>query len=426
MADQTIKCPQCAFAIPLTEVLTGQIESSLQSRFAAASAAQERVLAEKRAVLVEQEKRLKSAQETLEAEVEKRLAGEQAKLRAAAIKKAIEDVAEKTAALEEELKEKAAKLSAAQKLELELRKNQQQLEERQENLDLEVQRKVDEQRKKIVEDTAKRSAEEQQLKLRQKDDLIKSMEARIGDLQRRIETGSQEAQGEALEGELKDTLQQAFPFDLFEDIKKGQRGADILQRVRNRAGKDCGSILWESKNTKDFQKPWIDKLKGDQRQANADIGVIMSMALPKEIEGFGLFQEVWVTNYRYAVSLATAFRETLQRVTRERVVSQSQDSAKDILYQYVTGQEFSMQVKAIIDAFTRMQEELDKEKRAMLRIWASREKQIQAVIENVINIRGSIEGYVGESKALPEIEALSLEAVTESDEDLSLAPDGTG
>lgn len=416
MPEQTIKCPNCDTAIPLTEVLTGQIESSLKERFEAELSERELELGRRRQALKEQEKGLKASQQALEEEIDKRLAAEKVRLQETAQKKATEAQAQKTAALERELKEKQAQLSAAQKLELELRKNRQKLEERQEALDLEVQRKIDEQRKKIVEETAKRSAEEQQLKLRQKDDLIKAMESKIGDLQRRIETGSQEAQGEALEGELKDTLQQAFPFDLFEDIKKGQRGADILQRVRNRAGKDCGTILWESKNTKDFQKTWLDKLKGDQQQAGADIGVIMSIALPKEVDGFGVYQDVWITDYRSAVNLATAFRETLIRVERERLVSQSQDSAKDILYQYVTGQEFTLQVKAIVDAFTRMQEELDKERRAMQRIWAGREKQIQAVVQNVINIRGSIEGYVGGPKALPEIESLSLELIAEEQE----------
>jgi hypothetical protein len=212
---------------------------------------------------------------------------------------------------------------------------------------------------------------------------------------------------------LKKNCRRSFPYDKIEEIKKGARGADILQTVRNTSGKECGTILWESKNTKDFQKAWVQKLKKDQQAAKANVSVIMSVALPEGIENFGKFDEVWVTNYRSAVGLCTAFRETLIRVERERMVTQHQDSMKDIVYKYVTGQEFAMRVKRIADAYIAMQRDLESEKRAMNRIWSKREKQITTVLDNLTGMRGEIEGIVGGEKALPTIDSLSLKGVAE-------------
>ncbi|KKK76341.1 hypothetical protein LCGC14_2864640, partial [marine sediment metagenome] len=177
-------------------------------------------------------------------------------------------------------------------------------------------------------------------------------------------------------------------------------------------------ILWESKNTKDFQKTWIGKLKSDQQDAKADIAVIMSVTLPDGIDSFDMYDGVWVTDYNSLKGLATALRQGLIEVARQKLITTGQDSIKDILYQYITGQEFTMRIRAAVEAFQRMNDELGKEKRAMTKIWNSREKQITTVIENVAGIHGSIEGLVGGQKALPEIETLSLESIADEDEEL--------
>jgi hypothetical protein len=250
--------------------------------------------------------------------------------------------------------------------------------------------------------------------MREKDDLIKSMQVQIENLKRRAESGSQEAQGEALEGALQDMLQQTFPFDRIEEVKKGQRGADVLQVVRNNTGKECGKILWESKYTKDFQKGWIEKLKKDQQEAGAEIAVITTITLPKEIKNFGPFENVWITNFASAAGLSAALRMGLINAAREKALTDNQETLKDIIYKYVTGREFAMQIRAVAEAFIRMQGDLNKEKRAMERVWKSREKQIETVLSNITGIRGSLEGYVGQ-KILPSMETLSLEAI-ETDE----------
>jgi hypothetical protein len=354
----------------------------------------------------------------LDEEVESRLAAERDKLAAAAKRKAREEIEVDLRAAQNDLKETSEKLAEARKTELELRKKERLLKEKQENLDLELLQRVEQERAKIAEELKAQAAEQQKLKLREKENLIKSLEEKVGDLQRRIEVGSQEGQGEALEGELIDILRRQFPFDQCEEIKKGQRGADILQRVRNQAGGFCGTILWESKNTKAFANDWIDKLKNDQREAGANLAVLMTMAMPAEVDDFDLYHDVWVTNFASAMSLCVVLRQMLIDIDRERIVSQHREGMKDVIYSYVTGNEFVQRVKMIASAYQQMQVDLESEKRSMNRIWKKREKQITSVLDNVSGMWGEIEGLmVGAGASLPKIDALSLEAIAEDEEE---------
>ena len=328
----------------------------------------------------------------------------------------LEALGEEIEALEQELAEKRTQLAEANRKELEFLKKQRELEEKAEALDLEVERKLAAERKKIAEEAGAKATEEQLLKLREKDDKIDSLTKTINDLKRKAEQGSQESQGEALEGALQDLLQQTFPFDRFEEVKKGQRGADILQVVHNPAGKECGKILWESKNAKEFSNKWVEKLKGDQQDAGAEIAVIASVALPKDIRGFALYESIWLTDFASCAGLATALRLALINAAREKALAANQDTLKDVIYKYVTGQEFAMQIRAIADAFIRMKEELDREKRATERMWKSREKQLETVISNIAGIRGSLEGYLG-PKALPPTDQFALDEGTPEDQE---------
>jgi len=416
MPDQTIKCPKCGTQIPLTEALTGQIEQSIKLRYEAEAAEKAKELDKEKKILKQKAKELEAKGQAIDEQVAEQLKTERKKIAEVERKKIIAEQSEQTKALEEELAEQKNKLREANKKELELLKKQQELEQAKENIELEVQRKITEERKKISDEASRKAIEEQQLKMREKDDQLASMKKQIDELKRKAEVGSQEAQGEALEHELQECLERTFAYDRFQEVKKGTRGADILQIVHNTSGKECGKILWESKNTKDFQKSWIEKLKKDQQQANADIAVIMSVALPAVIDSFDMYDGVWVTDYKSLKGLATALRQGLIEVARQKLITTGQDSIKDVLYHYITGQEFIMRIRAVVEAFQRMNDELAKEKRAMTRIWNSREKQITTVIENVAGIHGSIEGLVGAQKALPEIETLSLESIVEEEE----------
>ena len=416
MPDQTIKCPKCGTQIPLTEALTDPIEQVIKAKYETEAAQKEKEYQVRLKEIQQQTKELEAKGEAIDEQVAERLKTERKEIVEAERKKIIAEQSEKTKALHEELEEKNKKISEANKKELELLKKQRQLEEQSEQLELQVERKISEERKKISEEASKKAVEENMLRMREKDDLIKAMQEKIEDLKRKAETGSQERQGEALEEQLQEVLQQTFPFDRFEEIKKGARGADILQIVRNSAAKECGSILWESKNTKDFQKGWVEKLKNDQREASANLAVIMSIALPSEIESFGIYQDIWVTDYKSVIGLAMALRQSLVNLKRSEIIQANQASLKDVIYNYITSQEFAMHIKAVVSAYKQMQEDLDSEKRSMQRIWKKRETQIQKVMGNVTDIYATIEGLVGSQNVLPDIEPLSLEAVADDQE----------
>ena len=366
MSEQTIKCPKCGAEIPLTEALKDSIRDSLRSE-----------------------------------------------IEATANKKALEQFSAKERVLQEELEEKRKQLSEANKKELELLKKQQELEQAKENIELEVQRKITEERKRISEEASKKAVEEQQLKMREKDDQLTAMKKQIDELKRKAEVGSQERQGEVLEEELKELLERKFPRDDFEDVLKGNRGADIIQVVNSPSGKVCGKILWESKNTKEFSKAWIEKLKKDQAGAGAEFAILMTVAMPREVRDFDYHNDVWVTNYKCAIGLCTSLRQSLINAARERIIAEGQEGMKDFVYKYVTGPEFGRRIKRIVDAYVQMKADLETEQRSMLRIWKKREKQIAVIIENAAEMRGEIEGLVGGQKALPEIETLSLDSIAE-------------
>jgi hypothetical protein len=441
MTSNQIKCPHCGKDIEVSEVLTHSIRESMkaevegelarkEAQFAVqekAFKAKEKELASKlsgieeevnekvkaeRAKMAQEKKALEAQRQEIDEEVAAKVKAEKQKLAEEALKKAKEEVAEQNSVMAAQLEAERQKNKESQKRELDLLKKQASLESREEALELELHRKMNEERKKIFEEAQKKVTQEQELKSREKDDLIKSLQSQMEHMQRKMELGSQEAAGEALEGSLKDKLSQIFPFDIFEDIKKGARGADIIQRVRNNAAKECGSILWEAKNAQTFSNQWLTKLKADQKEAGADIPVLATVTLPKDINGSGLVDDVWVTDYKTAVCLATPLRQILINVAREKAIAAHQDSMKDVLYRYITGQEFVREVKSIVTAFSKMKDDLETEKRFAMKNWKSRETQMTMVIGSVSNIYGAIEGYVGQ-KQLPQIDPLLLEGLAE-------------
>lgn len=414
MANNLIKCPHCGRDIEVTEVLTHQIRESMRTELEGELAKKEQEFVRQQAILKAKEEELAQQKKSINEQIAEKLVAERKKIVEQEKSKILAEQSQQTKALEQELEDKKRQLSEAVRKELDLRKDRQKLEDEKQALELTVQRKLDEERKKIAEDAVAKAAGENQLKIKEKDQLIESLRKQAQDWQRRAEQGSQEAQGEALEGALQDSLMQTFPFDVFTEVKKGQRGADIIQTVRNTNGKECGKIVWEAKFTKSYTNAWIDKLKSDQQAEAADIAVLTTMTLPKEIKNFGLLDGVWVTDYASMAGLATALRLWLINVAKEKILSANQDTMKDGIYRYVTGQEFAMQIRAIADAFGRMKEELDRERRAMEKIWKSREKQIETVLTNVSGIQGSLGGYLGQ-KMLTDGGISELEGISEGE-----------
>ncbi len=397
------------------ELETKREQIKLAQQKELALARRERELDEEKARLeLASQQALAEARRQIEAEWRGRQEELLARERESARRLATEENAQRLAAAEQELADKRAQLAEAHKLELELRKKERELAEQRETLDLEISRKLNEERGRLMEEAALRAQEQQQLKLREKEDLIRAMQERIHDLQRKAEVGSQERQGEALEEELIELLKKSFRFDDFEEVKKGVRGADILQRVRAETGRPCGAILWESKNSRNFNRQWIDKLKQDQQESGAELAVLMTMTLPPEVKGFGLYDDVWVTDFSSAVCLCIALRQLLMQVDRERLVALHQETMKDVIYKYITGQDFVQRVKAVVGAYQQMQTDLSKEKTAMQKIWSQRQKQIERVLTHTTIIYGELQGLLGGGeKALPPVDLLELESIVE-------------
>ena len=250
--------------------------------------------------------------------------------------------------------------------------------------------------------------EEQRFKDLETEKLISDLRKHINELKRKAEQGSQQLQGEVLEQDLEIILRSNFGSDLIEPVAKGIKGADILQKVHNQNGHYCGAIIWEAKRTKGWKPSWTDKLKDDQRAAKADIAVLLTRALPKDCTNFRQINDVWVTNYSCVTGLATVLRNYLIEVARTKLAVESKGGKIGILYDYLSGTAFKQRVEAIVTTSVTMKEDLEREKRAYIQIWAKREKQIELLEKNIIGMYGDMQAIIGSS--LPQIESLELPA----------------
>jgi hypothetical protein len=276
-------------------------------------------------------------------------------------------------------------------------------------LDLTVEKRVQE-GLNATRDQAKKEAEEAfKFKVMEKEQTITSMQKRIEELKRRAEQGSQQLQGEVQELELEALLTSKFPHDQIQPVAKGEHGGDVLHRVANSFAQSCGTILWESKRTKNWSDGWLTKLREDQRQAKAEIAIIVSQALPKEVETFEFIDGVWVTHPKAVLPVAIAMRHTLLEVASARQASEGQQTKMEMVYQYLMGPRFRQRVQAIVEGFSSMQQDLDKERKVMTKQWAKREEQIDRVMQATVGMYGDLQGIAG--KTLQEIEGLELKAL---------------
>ncbi|MBI2059376.1 MAG: DUF2130 domain-containing protein [Nitrospirae bacterium] len=337
------------------------------------------------------------------------LAGEREKARKEAegrlnIKMAEKD--EAVASLRKEIEDAQSKLSEAQMAQAEFVRKQRELDDEKRKLDLTVEERLRDGAAGIREQGRKEAEDQLKLKVAEKEQTITSMQKQIEDLKRRAEQGSQQLQGEVQEIELEQLLRAKFPQDDIEPVGKGERGGDIMQRVVGPLGQPCGSILWESKRTKNWSDGWLAKLREDQRSAKAEIAVIVSQVLPKGIDSFDLIDGVWVVHPRAALPVAMALRQTLIEVGLARQASEGQQTKMGMVYEYLTGPRFRQRVQAIVEAFSNMKEDLDKEKKAITKQWAKREEQIDRVMQGTVGLYGDLQGIAG--KTLQEIEGLDL------------------
>ncbi|HEY5714605.1 MAG TPA: DUF2130 domain-containing protein [Candidatus Gracilibacteria bacterium] len=401
MQDQNVTCPKCGHQFPLTDSFRDEIRSQLQKDNEA-----------------QLEKEKKAMHARAKAWMEKQMEEEKSKFEKEGKEKIEQKIKEQYDLQLKDLKaendERKKKLEEMQKAELELRKKTRDLEEKEKNMELELQRKIDETLKSETLKQKEAWQSEQKKKDLENQQQMEQMRKTIEELRRKSEQGSMQIQGDAQEEDLKRTLQMAFPADSIDDVPTGIKGADLIQTVRNNFGRGAGIILWESKNTKQWTRDWIKKLKDDQVTAKADLCILITRAMPDDVKHFGIVDGVWVCEYAYALPLVQSLRHHLTEVTNAKKSLEGQDEKMKILYLYLSGPEFRNRIEGMVSAFQSLKEGLDQERRAMERIWARREKEINRMMTHTSGLYGDMQGLIGAS--LPTIETLELEGGSDLDQ----------
>ncbi|MCU1284048.1 MAG: hypothetical protein JWO13_398 [Acidobacteriales bacterium] len=344
--------------------------------------------------------------------LEDRLNAERKLLAQAAEERASEEFGARLRSVETELAEKDLKIQQAQAAELAVRKERRALEEQKRELELEVERRLHDERKKVREATMKEEEESFRLKLAEKDKVIGDMRQQVEELRRKSEQSSQQLQGEVLELALEERLKISFPLDQIEPVQKGRAGGDVIQRVIGPGGFVCGTILWESKRTKTWSDDWLVKNRQDQRGIGAQVGVIISTAMPKGIDTFDQIETVWVGTTACILPLAKALRAALIETALVKLATKGREGKMEVMYEYLTGPQFRQRVSAIVEACIAMHEDLNAEKRAFNRTWSKRQRHLELLMTSTAGMYGDLQGMVG--KSMPEIQGLGL-ALLEGD-----------
>lgn len=383
MSELKIQCPKCSNEIELTEQLAGPMLADLRASFNDELAKQE-------------------------AEATKALAAAKTQVKDAA--KA--ETAAEQAALEERIKAQDEKLREAQTAQAAAIKREQELKDKEAEMELTLQKMLAAERPALTEKLTREANEKAELKLAEQEQVMQGMKRQIEALKQKSEQGSMQTQGEAAEIVLEETLGAAFPMDAFVPVAKGVSGADVRQDVTVTNG-IAGSILWEAKRTKNWTAGWLAKLRDDQRASGCEMAVIASQSLPEGIESFGIVDGIWVCAPRYAVPLASSLRQGLIDVANAKDRAMGQETKMELIYDYLTGTQFKQRVDAIVERFEDMQDNLRKERVFIEKQWALRAKQIDLVIASTVGMHGDLQGIAGRS--MPEIESVEALLIEKDD-----------
>lgn len=405
----TILCPSCSTEINVSDVLRHQVEEHLTSQLKEQFAGQQQQIESARHNLQnlqnELEEREQRQKESVKRAIAEGLSKEKGKLQKHLREEARQENAEAIKALQEELKDKSGQVKELNKTKAEVERIKREKEELKEVLKLEFEKQTSE---LLAQKTAKIRKDEQErvlLTVAERDKVINQLKEQLQEAHRQAEQGSMQLQGEVQELAIENWLGQQFPLDTIEEIRKGERGADCLQTLHTRHRGNCGTIYYESKRTKHFQPSWLEKFRQDIRDRNADIGVLVTEAMPADMEQMGLRDGVWICSFQEFPGLALVLRESLIRISQAITVQENRGEKMALLYDYLTGNEFRLQVEAIVEGFSQMQGDLSRERNAMQRYWRQREKQIEKVMVSTAQMYGSIRGIAGSAvRALPLLE----------------------
>jgi hypothetical protein len=401
-----IKCPNCSFEFPLEDALNDELKENIEKEKQSLRQQMLDYKKMKEDELYKKEEEF-SRQKQLQEEAFRTRLDEELKKKNQQLEESIRkslsaDYDNQLKFLHQSIADNEEKLKEARKKEFEFLQKEQGLKNREAELEIEIQRKLLGQRELLKERIQKEEEERRQIKETQYQLQLKELQTQLDDqkklvdeMKRKQEQGSMQLQGEVQELLLEEILRSTFPFDEIKEVGKGVRGADSIQTVRNRFGNDVGKIIYESKRTKDFSAEWIEKLKTDMRNLGADVAVIVTQVLPKDLERFGEKDGVYICTFAEVRSVAALLRDAILKIYDARKSQENKGDKMSMLYGYLIGGEFGEQWKAIREGFLAMKFSIQKERDAMERLWKAREKQLEKVLLNAAHIKGSIEGIAG-------------------------------
>lgn len=423
-----IKCPNCAHIFPIEEVMAEEYKKDLREKMVSFTKQKDEEYSKKLNEFAQQQKQQEQAfemQKKQQAQLfEQKLEEEKKQLQRVLeenLRKSIaSDFENKLQMLDTANKDNEEKLKLARSKELDFLKKEQAMKEKEAEMELQIQRKLQEQRAEMVEQIRKQEAEKTSLKDTEHQLRVKELEKQLDDqkklaeeMKRRAEQGSMQLQGEVQELILEELLRNAFPFDLVTEVGKGVRGADCVHHIRNQFGQECGKIIYESKRTKDFSIEWIEKLKKDMRSMGVDVAVIVTQCYPKGMDCFGEKDGVWICSFDEVKAVSYILRDGIVKLFTATKSEENRGDKMHMLYDYLTSTEFSEQWKAIREGFMSMKLSIQRERDAMEKLWKAREKQLEKVMLNAAHIRGSIEGIAG-------TDSIQLSLTDDEDEPLLL------
>lgn len=410
MASTTIICPKCSNQISIDEALGHQLEESLKKEFA--------VQREKERQ--EEREKVRAWQEKKEKEFEEQQRATRQKIEEDIKKKIQEESAADQKFLKEELEENKVRNKKLMDQLTEMTRELRNVRQEKEEAKLEMEKKLSEEQEKIRQKAEQETLEKSHLQLKEKEQVIESLKRSLEEAQRKAAQGSQQLQGEVLELELEEYLKKEFPMDDITPVAKGIRGADVLQSVHDTMGRVCGTIIWESKRTKNWSEEWVSKLKDDMRTSGSDVAILVSEVLPQGIKYFGPKDGIFVTCFDCLLGVSSQIRLALIKENQIKGSVVGKNEKMEVLWNYLSSNQFTQKVEAIVEAFSIMKEDLEREKRVYNQLWAKREKQIERVINNTVGMHGDLQGLMGAS--LPQIKSLdfdNFELISTSEEIIS-------
>jgi hypothetical protein len=412
-----IKCPNCGTDIDVQDILAHQLEEEIKQKYQAQIAEEKKKYEGEQEKLKQEkldfEKKKEQENELFQERFDKKLKEEKGLLEDKLKLKLKEEQSEQFAALQKELNEKSEQVKELNRSKAEIEKLKREKGELKEAAEAEAQKKLNEVLLTEKEKIRKSEEDKNELRFKEMQKQLEDQKKLTEEMKRKQEQGSMQMQGEVQELAIEEWLASHFPLDSIEEIKKGARGGDCIQIVNTRSRQNCGAIYYESKRTKDFQPTWIEKFKADMREKGADIGVLVTEAMPSDFERMGIKDGVWICTYDEFKGLCAVLRESVIQLSMAISSQEGKGDKMHMLYDFLTSNTFRMQVEAIVEGFTQMKTDLESEKRSMQRIWKQRDKQIEKVITNTIDMYGSIKGIAG--NAVQSVKALELPGDDEED-----------